>query len=483
MRRSPTTPLVLTLLLGASLAVVPMAGCSSEDPDGTRGLMRRKHVLVTLIDACATDHLDLYGYDRATMPFLSHLAQDSIVFEDVTAPAPYTIASVASLMTGEAVDVHGVTEAGLRVSDDVDMLAERFARIGYRTSGLSANAHVQQGFGFARGFESFNGFWPDISEVHQVPPDQLTRARQVLAAAAEDSRGLFAYWHFLPPHAPYDPPDRDRRTFAAELAGHPLDEAGSLENLMPLSHGSRQPGEAERQAIEDLYDASLRHVDRQLEAIHRELEATGLLDDTLWIVISDHGEAFGQHGVWQHARTVHEEMVRVPLVMHLPKDMRERFPAGVRTEPIALTDLVPTLIELFDLRGDAPWSSTSLVPLLEADGVLADRPPIVTRTAGPAEHVAIREGDLKLIHRTAGLDEAGERKGPGTWELYDLSTDPGETRRLRHMDPAHVEDFRHLRAELRAFREAAAARASETTEVEIDAATEQHLQDIGYFEE
>ena len=109
MRRSPTTPLVLTLLLGASLAVVPMAGCSSEDPDGTRGLMRRKHVLVTLIDACATDHLDLYGYDRATMPFLSHLAQDSIVFEDVTAPAPYTIASVASLMTGEAVDV---TEEG-----------------------------------------------------------------------------------------------------------------------------------------------------------------------------------------------------------------------------------------------------------------------------------------------------------------------------------------------------------------------------------
>ena len=110
MRRSPTSSVVLVLLLGVALGMIPVLGCGA-DPEDEGESLRRKHVLVTLIDACATDHLSLYGYDRETMPFLSQLAQDGIVFEDVTAPAPYTIASVASLMTGEAVDVHGVEGA------------------------------------------------------------------------------------------------------------------------------------------------------------------------------------------------------------------------------------------------------------------------------------------------------------------------------------------------------------------------------------
>ena len=483
MRRSPTLQLGLALALGCCLALAPLVGCRDGGDGGDRGPLRGRHLLVTLIDACAIDHLELYGYERNTMPFLSHLAREGIVFEDVTAPAPYTIASVASLLSGEAVDVHGVTEAGRELSPELDLLAERFARIGYRTSGLSANAHIQRNFGFARGFESFHGFWPDIGEEHRVPHDQLAKAREVLEAAAEDSRSLFAYWHFLPPHAPYDPPAADRVTFAGHLAGTPLDEAGGLDNLMPLSHGVREPGEAERQAIEDLYDASLRHVDAQLEELHRELERTGLLEDTVWVVLSDHGEAFGQHGLWQHARTVYEEMVRVPMVVRLPEDLRARFPVGRRSTPVGLTDLVPTLVELFDLPGERPWSSHSLVSVLEADPPAGseDRPPIITRTAGPAEHVAIRSGDLKLIHRLTGVDEDGRRKGPGTWELYDLSTDPWEQRRLPHGAPAHAEDVARLRGELRAFREGARERAREARDVGLDAETERRLEEIGYL--
>jgi len=452
--------------------------------DGLRGSLRGKHVLITLIDAAAIDHLSMYGYERDSTPFLAQLAEESLVFDDVTAPAPYTIASVASLMTGEAVDVHGVTEAGREVSAELPMLAERFAEAGYRTSGLSANAHIQRAFGFARGFESFDGYWPHIEVEHRVPEAQARRARKVLEAAAEDPRPLFAYWHFLPPHAPYDPPALDRASFAGHLAGTPLDEAGSLDNLMPLSYGARQPGEPEAQAIEDLYDASLRHVDAQLAEIAQALEDTGLADDTLWIVVSDHGEAFGQHGLWQHARTVYDEMVRVPLIIRLPKDLREHLPPGRRTTPIGLADLHPTLVELFGLGGGQPWSSASLVSALLADeepGTESlDRPPVVTRTAGPAEHVAIREGDLKLIHRLTGFDEGGKRKGEGTWELYDLATDPGETQRLPHSSPAHAGDFARMRKQLRLFREAARSRAKDAAEVEIDAATEAHLTDIGY---
>ncbi|MDF1800113.1 MAG: sulfatase [Planctomycetota bacterium] len=471
-----------------ALAFGPTAGCGAEPGSGQHGLQGSlvgKHVLITLIDACAIDHLSMYGYERDTTPFLARLAEESLVFEDVTAPAPYTIASVASLMTGEAVDVHGVTEAGREVSAELPMLAERFAQAGYQTNGLSANAHIQRAFGFARGFDSYDGFWPDIELEHRVPLAQSRRARKVLEDAAQDPRPLFAYWHFLPPHAPYDPPTVDRASFAGHLVGTPLDEAGSLDNLMPLSYGARQPGAPEAQAIEDLYDASLRHVDAQLAAISQALEDTGLADDTLWIVVSDHGEAFGQHGLWQHARTVHDEMVRVPLIVHLPKDLRAKIPPGRRTTPVGLADLHPTLVQLCELGGDLPWSSASLVDELLATGPppaadLADRPPIVTRTAGPAEHVAIRDGQLKLIHRLSGFDEDGKRKGEGTWELYDLAADPAETKRLPHNQPAHAEDFARLRKQLRLFREAARARAKAATEVEVDAATEAHLTDIGY---
>ena len=458
-------------LIGAALV---LGGCGDGDTELGTASLAGKNVVVVLLDAVATDHLAFYGYDRATTPHLAEIAAEGWTFTDVTAQAPYTIASVASLMTGEAVDLHGVTEAGEVASEELPMLAERFRAAGYRTAAFSANAHVQRGFGFGRGFDTFERYRPDLSLHHEVPRDQRDAVQAFFASAAEDPTPFFAYVHLLPPHAPYDPPEPARSAFAGEWIGTAFDRAGGLPNLMPLSHGARTPDATERQAIEDLYDASLLHVDGVVRNLDLALDELGLADDTLVVVLSDHGEAFGQHGLWQHARTVYDEMVRVPLVMRLPTDAA--WPAsGVVDEPVALSDLAPTLMELCDLGGRAPASSTSLVPLLAGAPSVERAHPILTRTAGPGEHVAIRFGDFKLIHET--------RSG-GPWHLFDLAADPGEQHPIHSAkaapNPRLERAFRELRGLLMATRGELIAAARTTTSVAVDAATSTDLGVIGY---
>ena len=452
---------------------VALWSCSDSEPV-SGPVMKNQNVLIVLLDACATDHLPFLGYDKDTTPFLNGLAHDNWSFSDVTAQAPYTIASVASLMTGEAVDLHGVTEAGQVVSAQLPMLAERFQQAGYQTGAFSANAHIQTKFGFGRGFDTFQGFWPKLENGHSVPPEQADAVRRFLAHAANDPRPFFAYVHLLPPHAPYDPPAFERDVFAGAYKGTALDRAGAIDNLMPLSYGARMPAEDERAAIEALYDASLLHVDGVVQSLDLALDELDLADDTLLIVLSDHGEAFGQHGLWQHARTVHEEMVRVPLVMRLPAE--SSLPKqGTSDQPIALIDVVPTLMQWFDLRGALPKSSQSFAALLSG----AERPkrwvPILTRTAGPGEHVGLRMGDYKLIHET-------RKNGP--WTLYDLRTDPTEAAPIKNPaaapNPETKRAFVEMRQLLGETRERLQVEAKAAERVDVDAETEAVLEALGY---
>ena len=455
--------------------------CGRSEPQQTNPAapLAGKNVLIVLLDACTVDHLAAYGYERDTTPYLTGFAARNVVFEDVTAAAPYTIASVASLMTGEAVDLHGVTEAGAEVSAALPMLAERFAAAGYATAAFSANAHVQERFGFGRGFAMFRGFWPKLDADHHVPEQQRKAVGDWLESAARDPRPFFGYVHLLPPHAPYDPPAADRARFAGHLAGTPLDAAGSLANLTPLSRAARVPDAAEDQAIRDLYDASLEHVDGVLAELDARLAALGLTENTLVLVLSDHGEAFGQHGVWQHARTVFEEMVRVPMIWRLPTDTGLVDHGRIAVE-VALIDVVPTLIELCALPGKPPYSSVSVAALLRDEPLPSPHPPILTRTAGPREHIAIKSGRYKLIHQLP-VEESG---ASGIWQFFDLGADPREEHSFATAEEAPTppleEAYRQLRRGLKSQRAELRARARATAAVEIDAATQAELNKIGY---
>ncbi len=448
------------MLILAALACGPAPPPAPKSAAELRGAYAGTNVLVTLIDAAAAGHLASYGYERETTPFLDELAAESVRFADVTASAPYTLASVASLFTGEHSDVHRVLEAGDALPPGLPLLAERFARAGYATHAVSTNAHVHGRFGFDRGFETFVHVWPQLAAgaPHAVPPEALEALRAFLAASR--AAPFFAYWHVMPPHAPYAPPPPHAEAFAAHVRDLSV---GSIPHLTPLARGAYVPSADERRAIVDLYDSSLHYVDSVLRDVRGWLESEDLLDETIWIVTSDHGEAFGEHGVYQHAGTVYEEMVRVPLLIRLPG---AHLGGTTIAAPAALVDLVPTLVELCDLGAPATLSGVSLVPALAGEQ-LTRRMPIVTRTAGPGPLTAIRLGDLKLIHgaQTGGL------------ALYDLAADPHERRNLR---ASRQTDARELYEWLDLWWKRVRTRRDPANRVEVPREIEERLHELGY---
>ena len=270
---------------------------------------------------------------------------------------------------------------------------------------------------------------------------------------------FFSYVHLMPPHAPYDPP-ADLR---AQFAPGPDAREGQLDFLIALSAGAYEPDAAERQRVIDLYDASLRYADRILARIAAGLEDAGVLEETLWIVLSDHGEAFGEQGLWQHSKLVQERMLRVPLIARLPGAQR----AGMRiAEPVSMVDLTPTLIDLCDLDLEARSTSVSLRPLINGAD-LPRRPPIVSRTAGPGPLTSIRRGDLKASYRS-------QRK---TWTLHDVAVDIDE---VRDLSGARAEELLPLQAELSAWWQRWRPSAAERERVELTDELRSHLEALGY---
>ncbi len=414
MKAAPRPGWAPGLVALAALLLSPACGRSGAWEASQEG----RNLLITLIDACAANRVGAYGHPRPTTPYLDRMAEESVLFERASSSAPYTLASIASLFTGEHADVHRVIHAGDPLPDSKALLAERFRANGYRTFGLSGNAHIHPRFGFDRGFERFEYIDPGVGRrpFHTVPPEMLETLWEELESA--DGRPFFGYVHFMPPHAPYDPPTELLRLFARDP---PDARYGSIENLLPLSHAAREVPPREAQAILDLYDASLRHVDGVLAEVRARLERAGLLEDTVWIVLSDHGEAFGEHGLWQHSRLVVETMLHVPLIARFPGGRG----AGMRiAAPVSLVDLEPTLGELFGLGPSSARTGVSLLPLL-AGRQLSDRPPVVARTAGPGPHTSIRRGSKKAIY------EARARR----WSLFDLERDPLEQRDLSREQP------------------------------------------------
>jgi arylsulfatase A-like enzyme len=439
----------------AGLTLLLLAGCTAEPALDRRG----RSLLITLIDAASALHLSAYGYPRSTTPFLERFAERGLRFADVSAAAPYTLASVASLFLGEHVDVHGVEWAGDPLPEGLEVLPEAFEEAGYRCFGFSSNLHISPRFGFERGFSRFEFVDPEVGRQphHEVPPALLAGLSEELRR--EPGRALFGYVHLMPPHAPYDPPPPFATRFGA------VDRAfGSIEFLTPLSRGARVATPAERQAVIDLYDASLAYADSILEGIGADLERSGRAGEVDWIVISDHGEAFGERKLFQHSSLVLETMLRVPLLW--------RFCDGslagqVIERPVSLIDLHPTLRELYGLPGLAPETSISLVPLL-LGRPLEREPWILARTASPGPYTSLRRGPWKLTF------EAQTKRR----RLHQVERDVFELdNRLQHEQPRAAA----LEAELTRWwarhRPAAAAR----SRLPLDAATRAQLERIGYL--
>jgi arylsulfatase A-like enzyme len=392
----------------AGARAAPCAGCN---------------VLLIVLDAARADHFALYGYERATTPRLERLAREAVVFDRAYAEASYTVASVASLLTGLPPGVHGVDTFATPLAPSVETLAESFAAARYRTAAFVENPLVGAEHGFAQGFERFVSLGRKIELAGNMEYDVGDPRRNVqdaLAWAAEDDgaheRPFFLYLHLLRPHSPYFPLDEHAGRFSGGYAG-PL--RGTSAELATIQYGGPAPDAAARDHLVALYDENVLSADALVGQAVDALAAAALLDETIVVVTSDHGEEFLEHGRVLHGWHVFEESVRVPLVVRFPP---RTGIAGERVQtPVQLADVAPTLLAAVgatSVAGAADVAGTNLLPLLE------DPPAVraVLSQSNPQFGVlAYREGELKLVR--VQPDGAREPR----FALYDLAADPHET--------------------------------------------------------
>jgi len=482
------------VLLVLALGIAAAAPLLESGEDGTpltveTGDGPRPNVLVVLADTLRADHLGAYGYERDTSPNLDALARECVLFTDCRVASTWTKPSTAAILTGLLPTAHGAILHSQVLPEAAATLAEVFAAAGYRTAAWSDNPFISPEFGFAQGFEDFDSVSPSpfvngtlagkvlwtlglVNLTGELGEETVTRGRgtaelgeRFLEWAGDDPEDepWFAYLHVMEPHTPYDPPAPFRGRFSAEsYAGPDLTEPPDYGGFLPFEKGPAVPPDQLRHLVAR-YDEEILCFDAGFGAIVAGLRERGLLDRTILVVLSDHGEEFYEHEGWTHGHSLHDELLRVPLVVHVPGAAPKRV-----TTPVRALDLFPTLLALAGIRADLPALGADLSPAIAGDGAVPDAPTISEVRFGGAEAVSIVTKGRKLIRA---------RQGERSVDLaYDLAKDPAERSPLD--SPSWLGAFA---AKLEDVLRAAESLSLEAEERQLTPEELDRLRGLGYF--
>ncbi len=360
-RSSEATPRAAPIPVGKATREQMRAGAQSAN------------LVICVLDSARADHVGCYGYPRETTPNIDKLAGESVVFRNHFSAYPSTKPSTASLFTGLYPDTHRII-GGKTPDKSAVTLAQWLKGAGFRTVMFSSNAVASPEVGIGGDFEEVFVNPAADGGVNGGPitqaaadawrtPEGLTEAFGKWLSEGGQSR-FFAYCHFLQPHTPYDAPEEVKAWFAAQP---PVKvRQGRFEFPETRPQYGRDKTIAP-QAWADEYDANLRWADWGVGEVVRLLRERALLDNTLLVVTSDHGEAFGEHGYIYHSHAVYDEFVHIPLVMRFPGKQRL---AGEVTALTQTVDLAPTVLDLWQIPYQRERvQGSSLLPLLAGEQV------------------------------------------------------------------------------------------------------------------
>ena len=420
----------------------------------------------------------MFGYPRPTSPFLDQLASQGVLFENMVSAAPATFPSVNSLFTSRQPNIFYQTSAkNFGIPEEMVTLAEIFRNQGLRTAAVSSSPVVRNspsGFnptgGFGRGFETF-----DEScglKQRSVPAFSAPCITEQAIAALETfgENPFFLYVHYLDPHDPYAPPPTSNQ-FAGSYQGKKFIAEGQTYPIRQLLDGKRDDFEIEEEDILHLialYDGEILAVDGYIEKLFAEFRKKGLMEDTLFVFVSDHGESFLEHeGVWQHARSVYQTELRTLLLFYWQGQWSE----GMRRSDVVCTiDVMPSILDLVGL--EIPEEVQGRPLFSDSQGNRRDG---LCLSAGRANWraqqsnlLALRLGHEKLIY---------DRKNDH-YEMYNLALDPDEQMNLA--EEGKGERLQALKAILAELDKG--TRNSEGEAVQLDPEAEKALRALGYID-
>ena len=423
----------------------------------SRTLPRRPNVLLYVICTLRPDHTSLYGYSRDTTPYLKQLGASSVVFDDAVAQASWTKASVPSILTSLQAYTHGLVNESDTIPRGALTMAEQLRAAGYVTASIVANPFAGRASGLERGFDYVMEY-PVVQRQRTDAIDRGTDSAAINRAIMpwlEKHRDepLFLFVLSTDPHAPYRPPAEFETQFAnpadtdqfnqdyAKLRDIRAYGGGATVNRAEMRAKGVDPDTFFRRAV-DRYDGEIAHNDRSIGALTGKLKQLGVLDNTLVIVASDHGEEFWEHGLGAHGHSLYSELIHVALMMWNPK----LIPHGRRVpDTVQLIDILPTVLDLLGLKQPDGIEGRSLAPLLSG-ARLAPLPAMSTKLALPTakpggavpenltDTIARVEPEWKLIYRLqpgrAGLKQV---------ELYDRRSDRSDRKDLAAQQPEVAE--------------------------------------------
>ena len=374
------------------------------------------NVILIVVDTLRADHLSHYGYERDTAGPIDAFREEATLFTRAYSTAPWTGPSTMSIHTGLSTLRHGGNHHGDALPADAETLAEQLSAAGFATHGISYNHNVSQKTGFDQGFDHFNDFLGNATAY----PDIGNMVKKVDAWLADaPSEPFFLYLHPMNVHGPYRVPKSSR----SKLLGYPPsrdfeyygDPMGPIMRKSELERREQVTPEILTSLV-DQYDVAIHYSMEQLARILDAIDARGLLDDSVVILTSDHGEELFDHGGFSHGFTLHREVLHVPLYVHLPG---QDAPATV-DRVVSTLDIVPTVLELAalpvsdDLDGYPLFADEADLP---ADRVLVQQ----TAWTKRAEGLSMIQDSGHLIDLLQSYDSPEP-----SLELYDLEADPQE---------------------------------------------------------
>ena len=428
----------------------------------------RPNVLLIVMDTVRADHVSAYGYPRPTTPSLDRLAREGVLFEHASTAMPWAPAHI-SLLTGLYMTQHG-TNAVQRVLDPRAVpLAEMMQAQGYETLAVSNNGWFGRWANLQRGFDHFIEIWQGDRVFNRLTLGKIAHAiagpvltdeneangpltnrlmRRWLDHERDADKPFFVFINYFEPQFFYEPVEPYRSRF--------LDPSRrEMANWVALRSINRNPPPVKldaptRAVLSDLYDGEVAYLDDIVGDLMDSLRDRGILDQTVVIVTSDHGENLGDHDLVEHRTNLYETVLHVPLLIRYPA----AFAAGTRvTTPVSLVDVVPTVLAL--TRSVVPGPLGAMLPGRSLAGLAADDDRLI---------VAEDSTSTELIKRfRKPFDEHYFRRSlksvrQGTWkfiwssdgrhELFDLAADPGETSNVIDQAP---ERGRAMEAQLQAF--------------------------------
>ena len=459
--------LVLAAITPVALIAVPsiehwLSGGYDIQASATRGTPPpdAPDVVFVVMDTVKAENVSAYGYERETTPVFDEFASEGVLFEIASAPATWSLPAHASLFTGTFPSVHNAHGETRWLDAKLPTLAQEMAAAGWETRCFTANPHVSPSFGLTRGFEWSDQAWitgaggRGFSFIYRIIDSLGVTAKdkgggQVvdnvaswMASRPEDAPPAFVFVNFLEAHFPFHQLPEEFRYQYTDL---PLGELRAVGQIAFGVQMGRQLTDEEfdriHQPIVDMYDGGVMYTDHLLGQIIDAWRVRGTLDDTVFVVLADHGEHVGEHGAFGHVSSVYEQDLRVPFAIRYPA----KIPSGSRVpEPISTLGTFATIYDLLDLEAPGTLQVGSLLPALDpriegepfavGQPVIAERfeeellsarfAPGTANGEGPlvspwGRYRTYRSGDLKLVQHY--------EHGQFSTHLFDLAEDPGET--------------------------------------------------------